>query len=166
MLKHFNWPEQKADALREAAFGYSDLKKLVSEASSLRDDRRQPCASVFKKMQALLEKYGIIKSLLKCFYLCNMYLNYLYFVDYTRLEHGVYNLSRARESATKRYKLYHIPIDWMLDSGFVTQVIYNYFFLTAVFLDIEKVKETSFTDKTVLALSMVHCAKACLFLPI
>lgn len=74
MLKHFDWPEQKADALREAAFGYSDLKKLVSEASSLRDDRRQPCASVFKKMQALLEKYGIIKSLRKSFYLCNMYL--------------------------------------------------------------------------------------------
>ncbi|CAA2984225.1 Hypothetical predicted protein [Olea europaea subsp. europaea] len=28
VLKHFNWPEHKADALREAAFGYSDLKKL------------------------------------------------------------------------------------------------------------------------------------------
>jgi hypothetical protein len=29
VLKHFvAWPEQKADALREAAFGYRDLKKL------------------------------------------------------------------------------------------------------------------------------------------
>ncbi|CAA3016721.1 CHUP1, chloroplastic [Olea europaea subsp. europaea] len=94
VLKHFNWPEQKADALREAAFGYSDLKKLEFEASSFRDDPRQPCAPAFKKMQALFEK----------------------------LEHGVYNLCRIRESATKRYKVLQIPVDWMLDTGYVTQV--------------------------------------------
>ncbi|KAL6991189.1 hypothetical protein U1Q18_009308 [Sarracenia purpurea var. burkii] len=94
VLKHFHWPEQKADALREAAFGYGDLKKLESEASSFRDDPRQPCAPALKKMQALLEK----------------------------LEHGVYNLSRIRESATKRYNMFHIPTDWMLDSGFVSQI--------------------------------------------
>lgn len=57
VLKHFQWPEQKADALREAAFGYCDLKKLESEASSFRDDPRQPCGPALKKMQALLEKY-------------------------------------------------------------------------------------------------------------
>jgi len=57
VLKHFDWPEQKADALREAAFEYSDLKKLESEASSFRDDARQACGSVLKKMQTLLEKY-------------------------------------------------------------------------------------------------------------
>lgn len=56
MLKHFDWPEKKADALREAAFGYGDLKKLESEASSFRDDARQPCGSALKKMQALFEK--------------------------------------------------------------------------------------------------------------
>ncbi|MFQ6643600.1 hypothetical protein Gotur_018066 [Gossypium turneri] len=56
VLKHFEWPEQKADALREAAFGYCDLKKLESEASLFRDDPRQPCAPALKKMQALLEK--------------------------------------------------------------------------------------------------------------
>lgn len=56
MLKHFEWPEQKADALREAAFGYSDLKKLILEASSYGDDPRQPSGLAFKKMQALLEK--------------------------------------------------------------------------------------------------------------
>ncbi|XP_047313172.1 protein CHUP1, chloroplastic-like [Impatiens glandulifera] len=94
VLKHFNWPEQKADALREAAFGYSDLKKLESEASSFRDNPRQPCSSALKKMQSLLEK----------------------------LEHGVYNLSRMRESATKRYNLLHIPTNWMLDTGFVVQI--------------------------------------------
>jgi len=56
VLKHFDWPEQKADALREAAFGYCDLKKLVSEASSFRDDPRQLCGPALKKMQTLLEK--------------------------------------------------------------------------------------------------------------
>ena len=39
-----------------------------------------------------------------------------------RLEHGVYNLSRMRESATKRYKAFQIPVEWMLDSGIVSQV--------------------------------------------
>lgn len=57
MLKHFEWPEQKADALREAAFGYSDLKKLESEVSSFQDDPRQPCGPALKKMQCLFEKY-------------------------------------------------------------------------------------------------------------
>ncbi|GLT29560.1 hypothetical protein SLA2020_044190 [Shorea laevis] len=94
VLKHFDWPEQKADVLREAAFGYCDLKKLESEASSFRDDPRQPCGPALKKMQALLEK----------------------------LEHGVYNLSRMRESATKRYKEFQIPMDWMLDTGIVSQI--------------------------------------------
>lgn len=39
-----------------------------------------------------------------------------------RLEHGVYNLSRMRESATERYKGFHIPVNWMLDTGYVSQV--------------------------------------------
>ncbi|MED6195223.1 hypothetical protein PIB30_035920 [Stylosanthes scabra] len=94
VLKHFEWPEQKADALREAAFGYCDLKKLEHEASSFRDDPRQPCGPALKKMQALFDK----------------------------LEHGVYNISRMRESATKRYKVFGIPVHWMLDSGFVSQI--------------------------------------------
>lgn len=57
VLKHFDWPEQKADALREAAFGYSDLKKLESEVSMFCDDHRQPCGPALKKMQSLFEKY-------------------------------------------------------------------------------------------------------------
>lgn len=56
VLKHFEWPENKEDALREAAFGYCDLKKLEVEASSFRDDARQPCSTALKKMQALFEK--------------------------------------------------------------------------------------------------------------
>ncbi|XP_041992468.1 protein CHUP1, chloroplastic-like [Salvia splendens] len=94
VLKHFDWPEKRADALREAAFGYSDLKKLECEVSSFRDDPRQPCAHALKKIQSLFEK----------------------------LEHAVYNLSRLRESATDRYKGFHIPVNWMLDSGYVSQI--------------------------------------------
>ncbi|KZV54156.1 hypothetical protein F511_34254 [Dorcoceras hygrometricum] len=94
VLKHFDWPEQKADALREAAFGYCDLKKMESEASSFHDAPRQPCFHALKKMQSLFDK----------------------------LEHGVYNLSRMRESAMKRYKLFQIPVNWMLDTGFVVQI--------------------------------------------
>lgn len=94
VLKHFDWPEHKADALRDAAFGYCDLKKLESEASSFCDDTRQPCSPALKKMQALLEK----------------------------LEHGVYNLSRMREAAIKRYKGFQIPWEWMLETGYVSQI--------------------------------------------
>uniref|UniRef100_A0A0D9V3L3 Protein CHUP1, chloroplastic n=1 Tax=Leersia perrieri TaxID=77586 RepID=A0A0D9V3L3_9ORYZ len=94
VLKHFEWPEHKADALREAAFGYCDLKKLVGEATSFRDDARQPCAAALKKMQALFEK----------------------------LEHGVYNLARVRDGATGRYSRFQIPCEWMQqDTGIVSQ---------------------------------------------
>ncbi|KAK1274866.1 hypothetical protein QJS04_geneDACA011000 [Acorus gramineus] len=95
VLKHFDWPEHKADAMREAAFGYCDLKKLELEASSFKDDvQRQSCSSALKKMQSLLEK----------------------------LEHGVYNVSRVREAATKRYRGFQIPSEWMLESGLVSQI--------------------------------------------
>lgn len=95
VLKHFEWPENKADALREAAFGYCDLKKLEREAASFRDDARQPCAAALKKMQALFEK----------------------------LEHGVYNLARVRDAATGRYTRFQIPWEWMKqDTGIVSQI--------------------------------------------
>ncbi|XP_051125614.1 protein CHUP1, chloroplastic [Andrographis paniculata] len=94
VLKHFDWPEKKADALREAAFEYCDLKKLETEVSSFRDDPRQPCGHALKKMQSLYEK----------------------------LEHGVHNLSRMRESAAERYRGFKIPINWMLDTGYISQI--------------------------------------------
>lgn len=94
VLKHFDWPEGKADALREAAFGYRDLKKIESEASSFCDDPRQPCSSALKKMQALFEK----------------------------LEHGVYSLVRVRDGAMSRYRGYQIPWEWMQDTGIVSQI--------------------------------------------
>ncbi|XP_062181360.1 protein INCREASED PETAL GROWTH ANISOTROPY 1-like [Phragmites australis] len=94
VLKHFDWPEGKADALREAAFGYRDLKKVESEASSFCDDPRQPCSSALKKMQALFEK----------------------------LEHGVYSLVRMRDGAMSKYRGYQIPWEWMQDTGIVSQI--------------------------------------------
>ncbi|CAF2148447.1 unnamed protein product [Brassica napus] len=94
VLKHFEWPEQKADALREAAFCYFDLKKLISEASRFREDPRQPSGSALKKMQALFEK----------------------------LEHGVYSLSRMKESAATKFKTFQIPVDWMLETGITSQI--------------------------------------------
>ncbi|KAF8115118.1 hypothetical protein N665_0030s0153 [Sinapis alba] len=94
VLKHFEWPEQKADALREAAFCYFDLKKLISEASRFREEPRQPSCSALKKMQALFEK----------------------------LEHGVYSLSRMKESAATKFKTFQIPVDWMLETGITSQI--------------------------------------------
>ena len=78
MLKHFEWPEQKADALREAAFGYCDLKKVESEALLFRDDPRQPCGPALKKMQALLEKYA--HNLISPLYIaCSFFFFFLFF---------------------------------------------------------------------------------------
>ncbi|KAL6553272.1 hypothetical protein OROGR_007114 [Orobanche gracilis] len=60
VLKHFSWPEQKADALREAAFGYSDLKKLESEAPSFRCDPRQSCIPALKKMHSCSQENAVL----------------------------------------------------------------------------------------------------------
>lgn len=56
MLKHFDWPEGKADALREAAFEYQDLLKLEKQVTTFVDDPNLPCDSALKKMYKLLEK--------------------------------------------------------------------------------------------------------------
>lgn len=95
VLKHFEWSEKKEDALREAAFAYCDLKKMLElEASNFIDDIGLPCAAALKKMQTSSEK----------------------------LENGAYNLSRMRESSTNRYKGFHIPTDWMLETGILRQI--------------------------------------------
>lgn len=95
VLKHFpKWPERKADAMREAAFGYRDLKNLESEVSSFRDDIRQPTLVALKRMQVLQDK----------------------------LERSVHNVERVRESASKRYKDFKIPWEWMLDSGIIVKL--------------------------------------------
>ncbi|PHT28223.1 Protein CHUP1, chloroplastic [Capsicum baccatum] len=60
VLKHFDWPEGKADALREAAFEYQDLMKLEKQVTTFVDDPNLQCDAALKKMYRLLEKeFGI-----------------------------------------------------------------------------------------------------------
>ncbi|KAL5659907.1 hypothetical protein ACJX0J_027032, partial [Zea mays] len=94
VLKHFDWPERKADTLREAAFGYQDLKKLESEVSNYKDDPRLPCEIALKKMVALSEK----------------------------TERGVYSLLRTRDAMMRQCKEFNIPTDWMLDNNLISKI--------------------------------------------
>uniref|UniRef100_A0A453S022 Protein CHUP1, chloroplastic n=1 Tax=Aegilops tauschii subsp. strangulata TaxID=200361 RepID=A0A453S022_AEGTS len=94
VLKHFDWPERKADTLREAAFGYQDLKKLESEVSNYKDDPRLPCDIALKKMITVSEK----------------------------TERGVYNVLRTRDAMMRQCKEFNIPIDWMLDNNLISKV--------------------------------------------
>ena len=65
VLKHFSWPERKADALREAAFEYRDLKCVVTEISSLNADDGSPtsCEATLRKISSMLDKYEINNQL-------------------------------------------------------------------------------------------------------
>lgn len=56
VLKHFDWPEGKADALREASFEYRDLKKLLHEVTVYEDKPEVPCDAALKKILKCLEK--------------------------------------------------------------------------------------------------------------
>lgn len=94
VLKHFNWPEKKADAMREAAVEYRTLKLLESEISSYEDDMDVPCASALKKMAGLLDKS----------------------------ERGIQKLVKLRSLAVRSYQNWKIPTDWMLDSGMVSKI--------------------------------------------
>lgn len=94
VLKHFDWPEGKADALREAAFEYQDLMKLEKRVSAFDDDPKLPCEDALKKMYSLLEK----------------------------VETSVYALLRTRDMAISRYREFGIPVDWLLDSGVVGKI--------------------------------------------
>ncbi|KAG0560087.1 hypothetical protein KC19_10G153600 [Ceratodon purpureus] len=94
VLKHFDWPEGKADAMREAAFEYRDIMKLLAEVSQFEDKPEMPCDKALKKMLAMLEK----------------------------VEQSVYGLLRTRDMAMARYKEFNIPVQWMLDSGVVGKI--------------------------------------------
>ncbi|KAL6848891.1 hypothetical protein ACP4OV_021474 [Aristida adscensionis] len=94
VLKHFDWPESKTDALREAGFEYQDLLKLENKVSSFTDDPNLSCEEALKKMYSLLEK----------------------------VEQSVYALLRTRDMAVSRYKEYSIPVDWLSDSGVVGKI--------------------------------------------
>lgn len=94
VLKHFDWPEGKADALREAAFEYQDLMKLEKHVTSFVDDPNLPCDAALKKMYKLLEK----------------------------VEQSVYALLRTRDMAASRYREFGIPTNWLQDSGVVGKI--------------------------------------------
>ncbi|KAD3066386.1 hypothetical protein R6Q59_019432 [Mikania micrantha] len=93
VLKHFtHWPEPKADALREAAFTYRDLKNLQSEVLAF--NTHNPLIQSLNKMQALQD----------------------------RIESKISGLERTREGTSKRYKDLHIPWQWLMDTGLIGQI--------------------------------------------
>ncbi|KAL8121060.1 protein CHUP1, chloroplastic [Apium graveolens] len=94
VLKHFDWPEGKADVFREASFEYQDLMKLEKQVTSFVDDPNVPCEAALKKMYKLLEK----------------------------VEQSVYALLRTRDMAVSRYKEFGIPVNWLQDSGVVGKI--------------------------------------------
>ncbi|KAF5446692.1 hypothetical protein F2P56_032299 [Juglans regia] len=94
VLKHFTqWPERKADALREAACTYRDLKSLESEVTHFVDNPKEPLTQALRRIQALQD----------------------------RLEQSIDNIERLRESTSNRYRDLQIPWEWMLDTGLIGQ---------------------------------------------
>ncbi|XP_030506539.2 INCREASED PETAL GROWTH ANISOTROPY 1-like protein 1 [Cannabis sativa] len=95
VLKHFpQWPERKADTMREAACNYRDLRNLKIEVQSFEDNPKEPLSQALRKMQELQD----------------------------RLERSINNVERTRESTSKRYKDLKIPWDWMLDTGLIGEM--------------------------------------------
>ncbi|CAM8902463.1 unnamed protein product [Rhodiola kirilowii] len=93
VLRHFpQWPERKADTLREAACTFRDLKNLECEILSYKDNLQQTSSQAFSRMQALQH----------------------------RLELRVGDIERTKESSVKKYKEMHVPWEWMQDM--VTQL--------------------------------------------
>ncbi|KAE9460981.1 hypothetical protein C3L33_07105, partial [Rhododendron williamsianum] len=78
VLKHFSqWPERKADAMREAAFSYRDLKNLESEVSSFKDNPKQILIQSLRRMQALQDRQAYTSNGLLLIKLPNIPLPYL-----------------------------------------------------------------------------------------
>ncbi|MED6142740.1 hypothetical protein PIB30_000303 [Stylosanthes scabra] len=94
VLKHFKWPEKKADAMREAAVEYRELKLLEQEISSYKDDPDIPCGAALKKMASLLDKSEL----------------------------SIQRLINLRNSVMRSYQAYNIPTAWMLDSGIMSKI--------------------------------------------
>ncbi|KNA11430.1 hypothetical protein SOVF_135280 [Spinacia oleracea] len=98
VLKHFpQWPERKADALREAACCFRDLKNLESQMLTFKDNPKQPLPQTLTRIQTLQD----------------------------RLERVIENIDKTREGTCRRYKDMQIPWDWMLDTGLVGQIKLN-----------------------------------------
>lgn len=98
VLKHFpQWPERKADALREAACRFRDLKNIEAEIASYNDNPKQPLPQTLRRLQTLQD----------------------------RLERVIENIEKTREGTCKRYKELQVPWDWMLDTGLAGQMKLN-----------------------------------------
>ncbi|KAI5603926.1 hypothetical protein POPTR_001G279000v4 [Populus trichocarpa] len=107
VLKHFpQWPERKADALREAAFNYRDLMNLESEVSSFQDNPKDLLTLALGRMQALQD----------------------------RLERSIDNMERTRESMIKRYRDFQIPWEWLLNTGLIGEMKLSSLRLAKVYL--------------------------------
>ncbi|KAL5580696.1 hypothetical protein UlMin_013138 [Ulmus minor] len=95
VLKHFpQWPERKADTLREAACSYRELRNLNSESLSFQDNPKESLSQALRRIQDLQD----------------------------RLERSINNVERTRESSSKRYRDFKIPWEWMLDTGLIGEM--------------------------------------------
>ncbi|KAG2590428.1 hypothetical protein PVAP13_5NG216600 [Panicum virgatum] len=98
--KHFDWPEKRADALRDAAARYQGLLQLEKQISSFVDDGALHRDAGLGKMFSLFEK----------------------------TEKSVYRFMQERDAAdakanlVSRYKEQDIPVGWMSDTGVIVKV--------------------------------------------
>ncbi|CAO2179015.1 unnamed protein product [Urochloa humidicola] len=100
VLKHFDWPEKRADALRDAAAKYQGLLQLEKQISSFVDDRALHRDAALGKMFSLFEK----------------------------TEKSVFRFMQERDAAdvkinlVSRYKEQDIPVGWMSDVGIIAKI--------------------------------------------
>ncbi|PUZ55621.1 hypothetical protein GQ55_5G227100 [Panicum hallii var. hallii] len=100
VLKHFDWPEKRADALRDAAARYQGLLQLEKQMSSFVDDRALHRHVALGKMFSLFEK----------------------------TEKNVYRFMQERDAAdaktnlVSRYKEQEIPVGWMSDTAVIVKL--------------------------------------------
>ncbi|KAM0865553.1 hypothetical protein ACQ4PT_043194 [Festuca glaucescens] len=100
VLKHFDWPERRADALRDAAAKHEWLIQLDKQISSFVDDRALHRDAALGKMYSLFEKTE--KSVFK------------FVVDRDTTD--------KKTNLIARYKEQDIPVGWMSDTGLIVKV--------------------------------------------
>lgn len=100
VLKHFDWPERRADALRDAAAKHEWLIQLDKQISSFVDDRSLHRDAALGKMYSLFEKTE--KSVFK------------FVVDRDTTD--------KKTNLIARYKEQNIPVGWMSDTGLIAKV--------------------------------------------
>ncbi|XP_062017785.1 INCREASED PETAL GROWTH ANISOTROPY 1-like protein 1 isoform X1 [Rosa rugosa] len=124
VLKHFpQWPERKADTLREAACNYRDLRNLKSEVSSFEDSMKEPLILALRRIEALQDRQACMfmsKSLnfTVPFIVGNEILRF----NFDRLERSLSSTERTRDITSKKYRDFQIPWEWMLDTGLIGQL--------------------------------------------